>query len=335
MGCLLKIYLSRVKTKESNNLVRRVVMPTQRSPLKRVYTINGSPLSSIQQEPILADRAPTVADDAELGTLWVYEAAETFYVLTARAPLDNTWVLPQNGGTAATFSSLTVTPGPTSLTGAFTTIAAGNATQIANDASVNAVTIGSITGASSTFIQGGTGDINIATSAAGRIFVGSVAMTANLQVGSSTVGQNIFVAGAITTGAETTNINTGNKGASSTVNVLTGNATAGIQTFNVLTGTRAGAVNIGTGNAAHQVIIGTTTGTALTSILAGTSGIFLNAPFVLLPNNVHIYTGSGAPIIASTNVGDLYINYNAADLTDRLFIATDAGGSWTNIVCAA
>lgn len=124
-------------------------------------------LLNVAPLPIVSLRAPLSSDLAPFGQIWIDKPTNTAYILTSIVSNAANWL--QIAGAGASFSSLTVSPGPTSLTGALTVIAAGNAVQIANDAAVNAVTIGSVTGASSTTIQGGTA--GIALNAAGNVAV--------------------------------------------------------------------------------------------------------------------------------------------------------------------
>src|SRR6267142_739388 len=83
-------------------------MPTQRPRRNTLYGF-PNPLKGLQQEPLIEVRAPTVQDDAELGTVWVNKVASTFYIIVARAPNANIWI-GVGGGAAGVFSSLTVTP---------------------------------------------------------------------------------------------------------------------------------------------------------------------------------------------------------------------------------
>lgn len=138
----------------------------------------------------------------------------------------------------------------------------------------------------------------------GTITLGGAPMTGALTLGQSTAGQTINVGNAVNTGAQIVNVASGASGANSTVNVLTGVATAGAQTFNVLTGllSTAGAVNIGTGTAAHVVTMGSVTGAASTTIQAGTAGLALNAAGAV---SVQTATNSaaGTTVVLNARVG--------------------------------
>ena len=153
---------------------------------------------------------------------------------------------------------------------------------------------------------------------------GTAAKTIN--IGNGIVGNTISVGNGANSSAQIINVAAGASAANSTVNILSGNGSAGTQTANILTGTRAGAVNIGSGAAAHQIVIGNSNAGNLTT---------LASPITALPGPVYIYTGAGAPGNGlALHVGDLYINTTAASATTRMYIAT-AASTWTNVTCAA
>lgn len=201
----------------------------------------------------------------------------------------------------------------------------------------NAVTIGNIgAGNSVTLNAGAAGGILLATAVTGTITLGDAAMTGAIALGASTAGQIINMGNVVNTGAQTINIGSGNSGANSSVNILNGVATAGAQTFNLMaSGGQAGFVNIANGAAANSVIVGSTSGAAITTIQGGTLGIELRAPFTALPGPVYLYTGAGAPGNGlALHAGDFYINTTPTGANDRLFIATGAG-AWTFIAANA
>jgi len=88
----------------------------------------------------------------------------------------------------------------------------------------------------------------------------TLSSTGNMSSATAVTATLVNLANAANTGALVTNINSGLSGANSTVNLLSGNGTAGTQTLNVLTGTRAGVSNIGTGAAAHTLNLLSSTG---------------------------------------------------------------------------
>jgi hypothetical protein len=117
----------------------------------------SQPLNFVNPNPIISLRVPTTADKAPLGTLWVDKVTNAAYVITSVANNLANWA--NFTGGALNLSSLTVTPGPINLTGAFTLVAAGNTVHFADDAAANTVIINSQTGAGTTTINSGTGGI--------------------------------------------------------------------------------------------------------------------------------------------------------------------------------
>lgn len=72
---------------------------------------------------------------------------------------------------------------------------------------------------------------------------------------------------------------------------------------------------------AHNARTGTTTpaGGGLPAFTMGASG----------PS---FYWGSGPPLITAVK-GSYYSNTSATDASDRIFVATDSSGNWTNVLC--
>lgn len=107
---------------------------------------------------------------------------------------------------------------------------------------------------------------------------------------------------------------------------------SGAAAFTTLTST--GSTTLATAGVTVNTL-GSVTGATSTTILAGTAGITLTAPFVSLPGPVFLYSGAGAPANGlALHIGDFYINSTAASAVTRLYVAT-AVGAWTNVTCAA
>src|SRR5574340_1274612 len=91
----------------------------------------SQPLNSVFPPPIVAKRAPTTADMAQLGTIWVQPtntsgtAVNGAWILTSIINNSANWA--DASGAGGTFASLTVTPGPISLTGTTTINTSGAA----------------------------------------------------------------------------------------------------------------------------------------------------------------------------------------------------------------
>ncbi len=106
----------------------------------------SQPLINENPQFIYAKRAPTTSDFAIPSTIWINSLANTVYILATVANNSATWVQVQAGGGAGVFSSLTVTPGPISLTGTTTINTAGAATTTIGTGGTGAVNIGNATG---------------------------------------------------------------------------------------------------------------------------------------------------------------------------------------------
>lgn len=88
--------------------------------------IKGAP------SPIISRRSPAASDFATPGTVWTNILTNQVYILASIVANSATWIAVAPAGGAGVFSSLTVTPGPTSLTGAVT-MPNGNLTLTAGD----------------------------------------------------------------------------------------------------------------------------------------------------------------------------------------------------------
>lgn len=260
--------------------------------------------------PIVAKRAPTTADFAQPGTLWIEgisstgATVNTAWILVSIISNSANWQSIGGSGGSGVFSSLTVNPGPTNLStvgnGAVTignatntgavTIAAGtgnvaitgntNSISIGADANANAVTVGNTTNGTLLALSGGNGSgvgssgVTISTAVAGSIEIGLPTQTGAIYLGTSTAGNTVNISNVVNTAPSTVNIASGAAAAATTVNILSGTSTAGTQTLNISGGTRATSVNIATGNAAHLVTIGSTNAAGITTIQAG-GGVYL------------------------------------------------------------
>lgn len=253
-------------------------------------------LLNVFPQPIIAQRAPTTKDKAQLGTTWINESAGTAYVLTQILNNSANW---QGVAGGEVLGSLTVTPGPISLTGTTTINTSGAAN----------TTIGT----------GGTGTVFIGNATGNTAVTGTLSTSSTLTV--STGGLDIEAGGLTATG--TTFINT--TGAADTV-IGTG-------------GTGAVEIGNATGNTSITGTLTTSDGITATTgditITAGNLVISTATDGITLPGPTRIINGAGAPASGlAVNVGDMYVNTTAATATTRLYIAT-AAGTWTNVTCAA
>lgn len=251
-------------------------------------------LLNIFPQPIIAQRAPTTKDKAQLGTVWINKVSGFAYTLTQIVNNAANWVGAAGG---ELLTSLTVTPGPITLTGTTNINAAGAAATVIGTGGTGTVEIGNTTG--NTAVTG-----TLSTSSSLIVSAGGADIT-----GATTI---LGLTDVNTTGAAATIIATGGTGA-----VFIGNST-GNSSF---TGNVSATGNI-TSSAGNLVA---TTGSVVIS--AATEGI-------VLPGPTKIINGAGAPANGlAVEVGDIYINTTAASATTRIYVAT-AAGAWTNLTCA-
>lgn len=156
-------------------------------------------LLSVFPQPIISNRAPSTGDKAQLGTVWVDKPNNNAYVITSIINNSATWI--GIGGGAGDFSSLTVTPGPISLTGATTINTTGTAaTTIGNDdgviiiggaAQTSTITIGESSASRIINLGTGTGDLTLNMGSGGGdvdIVIGSTNSTSSTLVQAGTQG---------------------------------------------------------------------------------------------------------------------------------------------------
>lgn len=219
-------------------------------------------LLAVAPSPIISKRAPTAADLAPLGQIWIDTVLQDAYILVAIISNAGVWI--NSGGGAGTFASLTVTPGPVSLvatgsgtvtignsanafpvninsgTGGVNINGNGNTIDIGVDAAANAVFVGSTTNGAVTTIQGGNGTgigtaaVLITSAAAGDIFIGGSAHTGIISMGNSTAASG-----------ETVNIANSLTGGNTAVNILSGVGTAGANTLALGNNTRVTTIGLG------------------------------------------------------------------------------------------
>ena len=243
-----------------------------------------SPKGFADNLSVTADASTTVKGIAELATdaeaVTGTDTGRTIVPSSLTARLEAPGAIGGTTPAAGTFTDLT-SDGTLALQGGTVDIATDNAANaveigtgttaraigLGNSAAAHVIDIGSTTGAASLSLLAGTGNMdfdgNVATTytmgnaaQTGTITIGSSSTTSTLELaagaGASTVniakgigGNTVSIANGINTSAQTINLAGGASGANSTVNILSGNGSAGTQTLNMVSGTRAGVVNIG------------------------------------------------------------------------------------------
>lgn len=294
-----------------------------------------SPLIAENPTPVIAKRNPTTSDFAFPTTIWTNTLTNAIYILASISNNQANWVLVEVGGGAGVFASLTVTPGPISLTGTTTINTAGGATTTIGTGGTGAVNIGNATG--NTAVTGSlTATGNIASSG------GSVSANTTVTAGTgitSTTGNIVATAGGVFAGTVVsagTTITAGTGITSTTGNIV---ATAG-QVNAGTTMTAGTGITSTTGNivaTAGQVNAGTTitAGTGITSTAGNIRTAAVGAGF-LFSNNVAILSGTGDPTGAvAAPQGSLYLNTAGSGTGNRAYINTDGITAWTAITTAS
>ena len=257
--------------------------------------------------PIASRRSPRVSDFAVVGTIWSNIVTNQIYILASISNNAANWLLLEVGGGAGVFANLTVTPGPTNITGLTNINTVGAGITNINRGGTGALNLGNATGGvdilGATTITGTT-NINTAGAAVTNIGLGG---TGAVNIGNPTGG--VVIAGGLSAGGA--NIDLNSVGAFTTF-------------IGVAPGT--GQVQIGNGTGNTYIVDGnlnvTTGNVILQDALSGYT--FLNG--------VTIFSGMGDPngvANYASPIGSLYLNSAPTGTTDRLFVNTNGGTVWT------
>lgn len=316
-----------------------------------------NPQSNLFPDPIVTSRAPATTDFGEIGQEWVDSSANNIYFLSSISSGAANWQLMEKSGGAGVFTSLTVTPGPISLTGTTTINTAGAGTTTIGTGGTGAVSIGNATG--NTAITGSL-TVSVAVSTTnGTVSAGNTAAAAtssNLQVlksrGGAVITTGDTLGSLVFAGFDGTQYTTGGAITSTSSGTIGNTRVAGDLKFYThadaaaagpvlrMTVAPAGNVTIAAPDAGTGLTVSGATiaiAAAAGDINIGNGDLNINTPGqgINLPGPVQIISGAGAPAGGlALNVGDLYINTTAASAVTRLYIATGAG-VWTNVTCAA
>ena len=331
-----------------------------------VYGLSQA-LLGVTNPPIISARNPTVNDRAALGQMWVNRTTAITYILSRIVANSYTWYATAAAAAAYTAvglvtagEGLVATSGVGTLTGAGLEVQA-NGASITGDTDIigDLVTVGGDITAGTGLIAT-TGGLTVtaggATITAGNLVV--VAGTISTTVGNITAGAALAAATTVTAGtgliATTGGLTVTLGGATihGTVNINTADATA----TNI---GRGGTGTLSMGNITAdstlwgldvEIKLGDAAGVNSLDILdsadAGVAGIDSDGNidcagnitpegyFELGAAGARIYSGAGDPA-AVVPKGSLYIRLNADAVGNRLWIATDAAGTWTNFTTAA
>lgn len=334
----------------------------------RRNTIYGypNPQAGLQQEPIVAQRAPLTSDAAELGTTWVDTTGNSFYILTNRTNNVYTWTAASAGAIAAT--SMTINPGDLIVTAGNVDITAGDLTMDpASTATFGNLAAGAttITGATSitgnTIVNGNldvtgdiviTGDFDITSADSVTITstndaAGAIALITNGGTSETIVLQNIQgtgagavtldgVAGGVTiqsalNTADAINISATDAAGGIDIDYGTGGmaVTGANGAFTLATGT--GAVNLGTDAVAKTITMGNGTGATSVVVNCGTGA--LNIGTNAIAHTVTIGNNTGATVVAINGgtAGAGAVNIAATANAVPVVIGNDTGATSVTI----
>ena len=316
--------------------------------MSTIPTLNSAygftqPLLDQAQPPIIAPRAPLPTDKAQLGSIWVDKPAGQAFVLTAITNNLSNW---EGLAGAVSLPSLTVNPGPISLTGVTTINTTGAAsTTIGNPSSninlngfVNAndgmSVLDGVTLKGGTAIENGTADnTTIGTGGTGVVFIGNITggtvftgpLTANPGPISLTGTTTINTTGTANTTIGAAATGSGNVGIAGTDISLVANTDLSLFATANLSIEGATFINFSTSS---NTLIGNTGDTSLFGTLitiggsANTGTININGA----PININPSPGIGATVIGNTT-GNTSVT---GTLTTSNTINVSAGGMVVN-----
>jgi hypothetical protein len=256
-----------------------------------------SALPVLAPYPINAKRAPLTSDTGyPIGQVWIYGASNAAYILTSIVSNSATWESLSGG--AGSFGSLTVTPGPVSLTGTTTINTTGTAT----------TSIGSAAGGNVTVLSP---SVDIDSSAAGSVAVGDSITTGTIDIGTG------LTTGSMQIGNHTSTNSVAIESGSGGVNFTSG----GLLSMDFLTATQASptATAVINGRQCYAVFTGFTTASGAKQVFIITNSIITNASSIIvtainLGSNdaemtvTRVVPGSGTVSITLTNNGAAALN---------------------------
>jgi len=271
-------------------------MAIQRTRAQSAYGY-PTPMQDVFPQPVVMDRAPTTADQGEIGQLWVNSTANTAYVLCSITAGSSNWITSPSGGITA--ASFTISPGNLLVDTGNATIA--GTLNVAGLSTLGALAAGATTLTGVVALNGNTtiaGDLDITGDVT---FNGDFDLTSAVSAGITStwngagaiyllanggVNETILITSGQGTGAGSININsiaggviiTANRASATAIDLVSNNAVGGIRL-----GAGTGGIAIGATNGAITMTSGT-----------GTIGISTDATV----NIVDIGTGAGAKTIS-------------------------------------
>jgi len=219
-------------------------MPVERKRKNLAYGLNN-PLQDLVPSPIVAQRAPTTSDFAQIGQTWINQVSNAVYVLTEISANSANWATsPASGST--TLASLTVN-GVSDLQG---NTSVGGTLDVTGATTVVDLSI------SGTFGYSGTGQLSLASSANQADAVKITASNGGIDISASgaSAGEDIDIVNT----AGSININSGEVDAASMVLTSAGGldfVVAGTGGLDIDMANAAGSINITASEAAADAIV--------------------------------------------------------------------------------
>lgn len=275
------------------------------------YGQNGERLGA--PAAVVAERDPANKDRYyELGQPWVNSSAQTVWYLVGFTAGNPVWYQAVGTGGAGTFTSLTVTTGPSDFqAGAFTVEsgtddinisddAADTTVNVATGAGVKTLTVGSTNATSASTFQTGTGAM---TFTAGGIFDANVTGAITLDTAANISLDSATASNFTVTGAADLTLNSS-----------------------------AGSTIVSGGEAADDALqLGAAAG-GITAATAATKGIVLTSG----AQTAGLYVGAGDPNgVVTAAQGSLYMNTAGSGVADRVWVNSDGATAWVNITTAS
>ncbi len=250
-------------------------------------------IGSAAQTGAITLGASTAGQIVNISSAATIAGGNTVNVLAGATPgASQTFNLMTGVGTAGTYAVNVLTGASTGTT---------QTLSLATGAAATTIAIGNITSTTGMTLSVGTNNFLVNGAVTSTYTIGTALGTGLISIGLSTAGQTVAINNAASnTVANVVNIlNGATPGANNTLNIMNGAGTAGTQTVNILASgaTRAGAINLGTGIAAHVITIGQVTSSLVVN--APQVNTLASGAAVGLTVNTSAGTGRGVSVTSS------------------------------------
>lgn len=273
-------------------------------------------IGSASQTGTITLGASTAGQTINISSAATIAGGNTVNVLAGATPgASQTFNLMTGIGTAGTYAVNVLTGNSTGTT---------QSLSLATGLAATTIAIGNVTSTTGMTLSVGTNNFLVNGAVTSTYTIGTALGTGLISIGLSTAGQTVAINNAASnTVANVVNIlNGATPGANNTLNIMNGAGTAGTQTVNILSSgaTRAGAINLGTGIAAHVITIGQVTSSLVVN--APQVNTLASGSAVGLTVNTSAGTGAGVSITSSAvTVPDLLSNVGGLKVTPTAVVA--------------